>query len=250
MITTMDKTINSTMEAGRIQVDPTWGDVYRVGGLSLVAAGILYLIGPTINFYFGSGTPGNNLAYLQALTAHPGISQIIYWIFTLADILFIPATLGLYLALKEINKNAMLIAAGLLGVFVVLDLGITESNTLALVTLTQSIATATTDAQQMAYTAAANWGLATLPLATFFSWIGPSIGFLITSIVMQKSIFGKSTAFLGIFVYSVAIVASFYFLVPVPALSITLTPILWLYGLWLIKAGRGLFKLGTLPVTG
>jgi hypothetical protein len=51
------------------------------------------------------------------------------------DILFIPASFGPYLALKGINKNAMLIAAAILGFMIILDLGITELNTLALVSL-------------------------------------------------------------------------------------------------------------------
>lgn len=236
-------TKKNIVEEAKLQVDPTWKGVYRVGGLGLAAGGVLYLIGTTLGFYFG-GMPGNSQAFLQALAAHPVISQITYWMFALADIFFIPATLGLYLALKGINKNAMLIAAGLVSVFVILDLGITELNTLALVALTQSIATATSDAARAAYQAAANWGLATLPTATFFSWIGPSIGFLITSIVMRKGSFGGFTARLGMIVYSLAILASFYFLFPVPMLGIALTPILILYGVWLIAAGRRLYKLG------
>jgi hypothetical protein len=232
-----------TVEGTEVHVDPTWKGVYRVGGLSLVAAGILYLIGSTLGFYLG-GAPGNNQAYLQSLATHPIIAPITYWIFILADIFFIPAVLGLYLALKAINKNAMLIATGLIGFFVILDLGVTESNTLALVALTQSIATATSDAARAAYQAAANWGLATLPIATFFSWIGPSVGFLITSIVMRKGILGRNTARLGMIVYGLAIIVSFYFLFPVPVLSLALTPILILYGIWLIAAGRRLFKLG------
>ena len=244
----MENILKNPAVTSKNHAAPTWGGVYRVGGLSLAAGGILYLIGSTINFYFGSGTPGNDLAYLQALGAHPGISQLIYWCYLLADIFFIPATLALYLALKEINKNVMLIAAGFLGVFIILDLGITEPNSLALVALAHSLATTTTEVQRTIYQAAANWGLATMPIATFFSWIGPSIGFLIASMLMRKSMFSKSTAFLGIIVYSVAIVASFYFLFPAPVLGILLTPILWLYGIWLIKAGRELFKAGRPPI--
>jgi hypothetical protein len=239
IVTTNKNAVQDT----KVQVDPTWKGVYKAGGLCLAAAGILYLIGSTLGLYFG-GTPGNSQAYLQSLAAHPIIAPVTYWIFSLADILFIPAILGLYLALKGINKNAMLIAAGLLAFFVTLDLGVTESNTLALVALAQSIAAATSDATRAAYQAAANWGLATLPIATFFSWIGPSVGFLITSIVMRKGVFGQPTARLGMIVFGLAIVASFYFLYPVPVLGLALTPILILYGVWLIAAGRRLFELG------
>jgi hypothetical protein len=240
---TIVTTYKNAAEETRVQVDPTWKGVYKAGGLCLAGAGILYLVGSTLGLYLG-GTPGNSQAYLQSLAAHPLIAPMTYWSFSLVDVLFIPAILGLYLALKGIDKNAMLIAAGLLAFFVTLDLGVTESNTLALVALTQSIAAAPSDAARAAYQAAANWGLATLSIATFFSWIGTSVGFLIIAIVMRKGVFGRRTARLGMFVYGLGTVASFYFLYPVPVLGLALTPILILDGVWLIAAGRRLFELG------
>lgn len=239
----MNESIVNTSKRKVVDVDPNWNEVYRIGGIALVLAGICYLVGTTTGYYLG-GTPGNSQTYLQSLAAHPALAQVTYWIFALADILFIPAILGLYLALKGINKNAMLVATGLLGFFIILDLGITELNSLALVSLTQNYASATSDAQRAAYMAAANWGLATMPIATFFSWIGPSIGFLTTSIVMWNGVFGRNMARLGMIVYGLAIVVSFYFLFPVPVLALLLTPILVLYGAWLIAAGRRLYALG------
>jgi hypothetical protein len=240
---TMNKK-DSDFDEAKTWIDPSWKGVYTAGGLTLAIAGILYLVGTSLGFYLGF-TPGNSQLYLQSLAAHPVMAEITYWIFSMADILFIPAILGLYLALKGINKNAMLIASGLLGFFVIMDLGVTELNTLALVTLTQSYASASSDALRAAYQAAEDWGLATLPIATFFSWVGPSAGFLITSIVMRKGIFGKNTARLGMIVFSLGIVAGFYFLYPGPTvLSLFLTPILVLYGVWLIAAGRRLLRIG------
>jgi hypothetical protein len=241
----MSEPIANTSKRVFDQVDPSWRGVYLAGGLAMVMAGILYLVGSTFGYYLGA-PPGNNEAYLQALASHPALAQITYWIFGLVDILLIPTMLGLYLALKGINKNAMLVAAGLVGFSIVLDLGITELNSLALVTLVQNYASATSDAQRAAYVAAEKWGLATLPIATFFSWVGPSVGFLITSIVMWKGILGKYTARLGMIVFGLGIVAGFYFLFPVPVLSILLTPILIVYGVWLIAAGRRLYGLSKL----
>lgn len=102
--------------------------------------------------------------------------------------------LALYLALKHIAKNTMLLATGLMAVFVIVDVAITEANQLTLVTLTQHAATAVSATQRAASMAAANYALATLPLATFYSWVVSSIGVLIISIVMLKGVFGKLTA--------------------------------------------------------
>jgi hypothetical protein len=240
---TTSKIGQRTVEEDRVQADPSWKGVYWAGGIGMLLAGIFYLIGTTLGYDLGT-PPGNSEAYLQSLAAHPAVAQVTYSIFGLTDILLIPAVLGLYLALKGINKNAMLVAAGLVGFFILLDLGITEMNTLTLVTLTQNYAAATSDTLRAAYMAAENWGLATLPIATFFSYVGPCLEFLITSIVMWKGIFGKNTALLGIIANVLGIVGGFYFLYPTTALSILLTPILIIYGAWLIAAGRRLYKLG------
>jgi hypothetical protein len=224
-------------------IDPAWKGVYRVGGICMVMAWIFYLVGSTFGSVLGV-PPDNSEAYFQSLANKPALATATYWIFLLTDLFLIPATLGLFHAIKGINKNAMLIAAGILGFFLVFDLGITELNSLALVTLTQNYSAAISDVQRAAYLGAAHWGLATMPIATFFSWIGPSSGFLITSILMRKGIFGSYTAWLGIIVNSLGIAGGFYFLYPVPALSLILTPILVLYGIWLIAAGRRLYKLG------
>ena len=223
--------------------DPTWKGIYKIGGLSLLLAGVLYLLGSTLGFYLGA-TPGDNLVYLEALANQPTLADVTYWIFALADIFLLFGTLGLYHALREIHKSAMLVAAGLLGIFIVLDLGITELNSLALITLTRNIATAASDAQSAAYQAAAHWGLATIPIATFFSWVGPSCGFLIASIVMRKSFFGKPTARFGMIVFFLGIIAGFYFLYPITVLALFLTPVLVIYGVWLIAVGRRLYRLG------
>lgn len=233
----------SSLAEAQSTVDVSWKGVYRIGGIALVAAGILVLIGTTFGYYLGT-PPGNNEAYLQALANHPALARLTYWSWVFIDILLIIGMLGLYLALKGINKNAMLVAAGLVGLFLILDLGITEFNSLTLITLTQSYAAATSDAQRLAYQAAENWGLATIPIASFFSWMGPSTGFLIVAIVMQKSGFGKFTANLGMISNGLGILCSLYFLLPVPLLSILLTPVLIAYGIWHIAAGRRLFRLG------
>lgn len=224
-------------------VDPTWKGIYQIGGISLLSAGILYLVGTTLGAYLGT-PPGDTESFLSVLASHNGAAQAAYWIFSFADVLFVPAVLGLYLALRGISKSAMLLAAGLLAFFFVLDLGITESNTLALIALTRDSALAATDSQVAMYQAAAHWGLATLPVASFFSWAGPSSGWLIASIVMRKSVFGRFPAFLGIVTNGLGILAAFYFILPIPLLGILLTPILVLYGIWLIATGRRLLALG------
>ncbi len=144
------------------------------------------------------------------------------------------AASALYLILKQINKNAMLVATGLLFLFLVTDLVLTEFNSLTLITIAEHYTTATIDTQRLAYMASADYALATIPFATFYSWVVGSLGFLIASVVMLNGIFGKKTAYLGIIANTLGIMGGFYIFIP--ALTIFLTPILivWGYGYHLL----------------
>ncbi len=227
-------------------VDPAWKAVYRIGGLCMLFAGVLYLIGSTLGAYLGT-PPGDNEIFFEMLAHHQAAALAAYWLFVLADVLFIPAVLALYLALKGISQSAMLLAAALLLFFFVLDLGVTESNTLALITLARDKVLAANPGDAALYQAAAHWGLATLPVASFFSWAGPSSGWLISAILMRRSVFGKFPSILGIVTNGLGILVAFYFLFPnIGILSVLLTPGLVLYGIWLIATGRRLFGLGSL----
>jgi hypothetical protein len=121
---------------------------------------------------------------------------------------------------------------------------LTEFNSLTLVTLTQHYAAATANTQRLAYIAAVDYALATIPIATFYSWVVGSLGFLIASVVMLNGGFGKRTAYFGIIANTAGIVVGFYIFIPV--LTIFLTPILIVWGIWLLLVGFRLYKLGKL----
>jgi Domain of unknown function (DUF4386) len=242
MNATIVDTHKSTVEQVSSRVDPSWKGVYRVGGAGLLLAGLIYLANMYIGIYGGIPGAADSVKYLQSLAAHPSLAQVSYGLYSLADFLFIPAALGLYLALKHIAKNPMLLATGLMAVFVVVDLAITEANSLTIVTLTQHAATAASATERAAYMAAANYALATVALATFYSWVVSSIWVLIVSIVMLKGVFGKLIAYLGIVVGIVGTAAGFY--VFVPALAIVTLPVLLAFGIWCVLAGLRLYRLG------
>ena len=73
-----------------------------------------------------------------------------------------PLALALYLALKEIDRNAMLLATAFMGLFIVLDLAITLSHYASILVLYSSYCIAASDVQRASYLAAANYGAAVL----------------------------------------------------------------------------------------
>lgn len=240
----LTNTNKSTLEEARIHADQTWKGVYRTGGICLLLIGVIYLIGAVLSIIIGPAPRGGEL-YLKSLAGHAVLAQVNFGLFAFTDFLLLPAVLALYLALKHLAKNPMLIAAGLLVLFLVLDLAITELNSLTLVSLTQHYTAATSDAQRAAYVAAADYALATLPIATFFSYMVSSVGLLMTSFVMLKGVFNKPTALLGIVASLEGIVGSLY--VFLPAFAALLVPSLIAFGLWALFAGTRLYKLSIQP---
>jgi hypothetical protein len=233
-------TNKSTLEEARVRADQSWKGVFRVGGICLLVIGVVYLIGAVLSIILGP-PPSSGELYLKSLAGHVILSQVNFGLFAFTDFLLLPAVLALYLALKHLAKNPLLIAAGFLALFLVLDLAITELNSLTLVSLTQHYAAATSDAQRSAYAAAADYALATIPIATFFSYLVSSVGLLITSLVMLKGVFNRPTALLGIVASIEGIVGSFY--VFFPTLAGLLVPSLITFGLWALFAGTRMYKL-------
>jgi hypothetical protein len=189
-------------------------------------------------------TPGNNERWLSAVASHPGLSIATYGIITgIADLALIPGALALYVALKDIRKTAMLIAAGILLSYVAIDLSTFVANAIAITTLTQSLASATDATQQMVIRGAEYFGLATIPMSQFFGWFFPSFGYLIAALVIREGKLGKVTVILGILASITDIAGSFAFLSPGSYWESFLTPGLFLLGLFGLSAGIMLIRL-------
>src|SRR5664279_3968868 len=111
-----------SMMISAVVPDGKW--LYRVGGISAIAMGIAYIV--LIALYVPMGAPPSSVeARLTYLAGNTTAWWAILGLSILTDFLFIPVALSLYLALKGINRNAMLVATAFLGLFVVLDLAVT-----------------------------------------------------------------------------------------------------------------------------
>jgi hypothetical protein len=142
-------------------VDPDGKWLYRVGGICALVLGIAYLV--TIPLYAHVGAPpSGGEAWLKYLAGKTTEWWAILSLSVLTDLLYVPVALALYIALKGINRNAMLLATALVGLFIVLDLAVTWTNYAPLITLSSNYAAATNDAQRMVYVAAANYASAVL----------------------------------------------------------------------------------------
>lgn len=216
---------------------------YRWGGLSALLIGLGYII--TIPLYVAAGPPpGGGEARLHYLVGKTTVWWAILGLSVLTDLLFLPVALALYSALKDVNRDAMLFATTLVGLFVVLDLAVTWTNYAALITLSEQYATATSDMQRATDVGAATYVSAVLEssLEAIYSILILSVGILVISVVMHRANFSRGTAYVGIATGALGIVAALgpFF---IGALSVTIVIASVLTTLWILLVGVRLFRL-------
>ena len=232
------KALNHSVEAG----DPKWKGLYRVGGVSMIIAGPVFIILAAFAIALAPSLASTDAA-LKNLASQAILLQGDIGLAILSDLLVIPAALALYFALKGINKNAMLVAAGFLGLFVILDLGLSVPNFLQVITISQNYLAATSDAQRSTYVASMNNLFSMLSLVLpICAFLVPSIGSLMTSLVMLRGIFRRLVAYVGIFASVAGILVGFSILLP--ALGNLDFIYLPLFGIWFVLAGFRLYGLG------
>lgn len=213
--------------------------MYRLGGICALALGAAYVI--TVGLYAQVGPPPSggeaSLAYLAGKTT-------VWWgilgLSVLTDLLFIPVALSLYHALRGINATVMLVATAFVGLFVVLDLAVTWSSYAALITLSGDYAAATTEAQRAAAVAAASYASAILssPLERVYAIVTLSFGILLIGVVMLRSFFGKTAAYLGM-------ATGVLGLVSIAGLGVTIILNALLATVWILFVGYRLYRPGS-----
>lgn len=187
----------ATMTVHAVHSDDKW--LHRAGGVAALAIAAAYVV--IILLYARVGAPPvGGEAWLQYLAGKTTDWWAIVGVSVLTNFLYVPVALSLYAALKQINRNAMLVAVAFVGLFVALELAVNWSSYAALLILGRDYASATSDLQRAAYVAAANYPSAVIasPLASVYAIGTLSFGILITGLVMLKGIFNKITAYLGV----------------------------------------------------
>jgi hypothetical protein len=222
--------------------DGKW--LYRVGGIAALLIGIGYVL--TIPLFVSVAAPAAaGEARLAYLAANAKVWWAILDLMVGTDLLWIPVALALYVALKDVNKHAMLLASAFMILFVVLDLAVTWTNYAGLLMLSQSYTVATTAAEKAALGAAARYadGVLGSGLEALFAMAILAAGILIAGLVMLKGIFNKTTAILGV-VTGVLGILSIVVPYVVGPLSVAIMAASVCTTVWACFVGFGLWKLG------
>jgi len=207
--------------------------------------GVSYVV--IIVAYVLAGAPPNEAEqWLKYLSERTTAWWTILGLSVVTDLLFVPVAISLFLALKSVNRNAMLAGAGLLIAFVFLDLSVTWPNYASLIGLSGQYTSATNDALRThVIVTAAHYPAAVLnsSLIGVYAILIPSLGNLIIGLVMLKGDFSKLTAYLAVIsgILGVIAVVGPHF-ARVLGLTIVIGSVLTT--VWVFLAGYRLYRLG------
>lgn len=226
-------------------IDPDGKWLHRVSGVSAIVFGMAYIV--IIALYVPMGArPSGAEAWLVYIAGNTTAWWAILGLSVLTDFLLVPVALSLYLALKEINRNVMMVATAFVGLFVILDLALTWTNIASLIALSGNYAAATNDAQRAVSVAAAIYPSSVVESNLLFVYnsFTLAVGILLTGLVMLKGFFSKTTAYLGVATGILAIVsvASSFFVSSVSSITIILASVLTT--VWYLFVGYRLYRLG------
>jgi hypothetical protein len=98
-----------------------WKELFRIAGVALVIAGLLYL-GLLVILVSAGGTPAGPTEFLRRLASAPGVTKTVGIVFLVGELCLLGAFPALFLALKELNKAWSLIGTACALVALLFDL--------------------------------------------------------------------------------------------------------------------------------
>lgn len=173
--------------------------LYGVGGIAGLVIGISYVV--IIGLYLPVGVPPDDGAAWLAYGAGKSAPWWgILWLSVLTDILIVPLMLALYVALRGVARDLILLAVAFKVLFVVLELSVGWPNFGLLITYSGDYAAATTEAERAALATAADYAVTVggSTLARVYSILLPAVGMLLAGLAMRKSVFGRGVVYAAV----------------------------------------------------
>jgi hypothetical protein len=241
--------ITSETDQDRNKPDPSWRDLYKVGGISGVLMGVLVIISMVLVFTTPQTPSSGGVATLQYIASHRSV-YIVEQVLGLAPVFLEIVTLAaLFMAIRNLNKSYA--AVGTLLAMVSQALALSYVTFGSLVYLSDHYMAATADAQRATFAAAAEWAMA-VNNAVSAAGIDPimtacAIGVLIISSVMLKGVFHKGVAYWGIVTGALGIISAFGIIIkPIavpPPLGLGYILYSFFLTIWFVAVGVRLYRL-------
>ncbi len=209
-----------------------WEGLHKVGGASLVGAGVLYLVNLALLFALLSSAglpPSEGQALLRYLYGPRLLGEIISLVFLVIDVLLIVGLTVLYLASRSRTRLAVGVVLGV--VALTFDL-VSSVVTFALIGLSTSFAAATTEGQRIAYGAVAELANGiTFQFGESFFFILFSVSILVLSL-SAINLLSKKSRYLGVAAALLGIVGGLTGIIP----------LIILWSIWFIAVGYEIFR--------
>ena len=220
-----------------MKVDQSWKGVYKSGGFSLFAGGVILAVFLLSVFIFRVALPLTP----QAVLENPKPPVMLYLLAALGEVLLLPAALALYLSLKDVNKNYMLIAAASWSIAAAIYL-VSRGQILSLLPLASRYAAAKGELMKAAYLVSAAQVIEVANIYGNMALMLHQAGSVIMGLVMLKGVYGRRTGYLVTIVASVTFIGTFG-VVFQPLSFLTLFGLM-LTAVWQIVVGIKLCQLG------
>ena len=218
-------------------VDQSWKRVYKWGGFSLFAGGAILVTFLLSVFVFRVALPLTP----QAVLENPTPPITLYLLAALGELLLLPAALGLYLSLKDVNKNAMLISAASWSIAVTIYLA-SRGQIISLLPMSGRYAAATSESMRAAYLVSTEQTIEAANIHGNMALMLHQVGSIIMGLVMLRGVYGRRTGYLVTVVGIMTFIGTFG--VVFRPLSIFTLFGLMLTAVWQIVVGVKLYKLG------
>jgi hypothetical protein len=220
-------------------LDQKWKGLYRFSGIAMIVVPVLSLIALyAARTLYTPAYPGDPASYLQLVSQHQALAATAWSLWILIDFLGLAPTVAMYLLLHRHNRTFALLGSLFLLAYAIYDFGVTELNSLTLVSLAHGYGLASTEVLQVPFVYAAAYGYYALPFQTVLSFAIGSVGYILWCVPMVKSFFGRWAAITGIVINIIGIVGSASPVVPdsyLLGLCLFLAP--RLIALWSIALG-------------
>ena len=220
-----------------MSVDKSWKGLYKSGGFSLFAGGIILIAFLLSVFIFRVDLPLTADAVLE----NPVPPVTLYLAAALGELLLIPAALGLYFSLKDVNKSRMLIALAFWFIAVTMYL-VSRGQIMSLLQLSRNYMPISSDFTRTAYLVSAQQAIEVANIYGNMALMLHQVGAIIIGLVMFKGVYGRRVGYLVTFAGSMAFIGTFGIVLKPLALFTLLGLILT--GVWQIIVGVKLYKLG------
>jgi hypothetical protein len=216
--------------------DTSWRGVIKAGGLSLLAGGIILFAFILSVFVFQVQLPLTAQGFLD----NPLPPALLFSLAAFGEFLLMPGVLAIYFALKDINKNQVLLGTAIWISAIPMFL-VSRGAVISLITIAGNYAASADITLRAAYFATAQFALDVSNVYAVMALDLLGVGGIILGLVMLKGVFGKRTGYLVILAGALTVMGT---------LGVILEPLtigtlfgLILNGVWQIIIGIELYRM-------